>query len=179
MKRKYIFGMLLICSALTFFACQEMGEMQAPPIVLVSDTVITTNVNLVYNPDWEPVAQKIDSVVICKFLGLSCKQFRTYLEVQNTGKVKYYAIKPDLTIDETPSTANPNGHWFDAVGGVCKWDVGKLYSEYDENGWLFNIGSNPDNTAKNQNYTIRQAFQYAPDDLTINKATFVFNVSLK
>jgi hypothetical protein len=178
MKKTYIFCILLIFSAFTFFACQEEGEMQPPPKVVVTDTVMTVNVNLKYNPDWAPVEQKVDSVGICRFLGLSLVQFRKNLEVLNTGKVKYYAIKPDLTIDETPSTANPNGHWFDAAGGVCKWDVGKLYSEYGENEWTFYIGSNPDNTGKGQSYTIRQAFCFGPDELTVFRAICVFNVSL-
>jgi hypothetical protein len=178
MKKNHIVYLLLIFSVSAFFACQEKGEIQPPPKIVVLDTVMTINVNLVYNTNWAPVQQKIDSVGICRFFGISLNKFKADLQVQNTGKVKYFAIKPGNKIDETPATASGNGHWFDAAGLVCKWDVGKLYSEYQENLWAFNIGSNPGNTAAGQSYTIRQAFWFAKDDLTHCIAICVFNVSL-
>jgi hypothetical protein len=162
-----------------FFSCQEKGEMQPPPVVVVKDTVMTFNVNLVYNKDYAPVEQKIDSVGVCRFLGISKLQFRSYLKADNSGKVKYYAINPDLTIDETASTADAPGHWFVTSGSAGKWGAdAKLYSNYGENEWAFFIGSHPDNTAKGQSYTVRQAFWYAFDELTHMRAIFVFKVTL-
>jgi len=179
MKKTYISFILLIFSAMAFFSCQEKGEIQPPPVIVVKDTVMTFNVNLVYNPDYVPVEQKVDSVGICKFFGMSLPLFKSYLKTDNSGKVKYYAIKTDLSLDLTPSTAAPNGHWFDATGAVCKWGApGSLYSEYQEDSWTFNIGSRPDNTSVGQNFTIRQAFWFAVDDLTHLRAICVFNVSL-
>jgi hypothetical protein len=149
-----------------------------PPKPGYETKLFTCDVNLPYNETYAPVAQKVDSVGICTFFGVTTTQFKTLLK--EAVKLKYYAVKADTTIDNTPPTGEGNGHWFDGSGNVCTWNSGngKIYSNYQDAEFYTNIGQYPKKTVVGDKFTVRQGFVYAPDALTTYLAVLVFNITI-
>lgn len=179
MKVQFIPG-VLICAMLAFNACQEEGEIQpAPPSLEITDTVLSYNVNMPVDTLYTAFAQLIDSVTMCNFFGISYDEFKEYLE--DSDPIAYYAISPaDSTIDKTSPTANGNGHWFNGNGIVCTWasGEGKIYSEYVDDAFTFNIGQYPKKTASGDHYHIMQGFYYNPDVATRLLVIHSFNITI-
>ena len=65
--------------------------------------------------------------------------------------VKFLAVKPDGTLDESYKTksaddyysANGYGFWFDATGAVNGWSNSYTYLEYDPSSWTCQFGVHP------------------------------------
>lgn len=181
MKIKILLGGL-ICAMFAFFACQEEGEMQpAPPSDEIDLKVLSYNVNMPVDTLYTPTPTVIDSVQMCNFFGITYAEFKTQLAVTKNPKLKYYAINPaDTTIDKTSPTANGNGHWFNANGLVCTWGSGegRIYSEYVDDAFTFNIGQYPKKTSVGDTYKIMQGFYYNPDKATKMLVVHCFNISI-
>ena len=68
-----------------------------------------------------------------------------------TSAVKFLAVKPDGTLDESYKTksaddyysANGYGFWFDATGAVNGWSNSYTYLEYDPASWTCQFGVHP------------------------------------
>lgn len=94
-------------------------------------------------------------------------------------EISFYAVESSGNLNDN-TTANGYGHWFNASGNVTNWgNNNKVFSEFDENAFTFNIGQHPGQTAPGDQYTISQALVYEYDDGESVQATFVFNVTIE
>ncbi len=92
--------------------------------------------------------------------------------------IKFYAVESNGELNAT-TTANGYGHWFDANGNVINWGAdARLFCEYDEANFTFNIGQFPGQTAAGNEYTIKQAMAYEAGFEMI-RVTFVFNITIE
>jgi hypothetical protein len=94
------------------------------------------------------------------------------------GKIMFYAVAADGSLEGIGSTANGYGHWFDATGKVCAYNNGYLYSEFSPKGPYFYIGQYPARLVEGRTYTIRQALRYRKNPREYAQATFTFNVTV-
>jgi len=93
--------------------------------------------------------------------------------------IMFYAMNSngDL-ISET--TANGYGHWFDAAGDVIGWgDSAKVYSEFDEINFNFEIGQYPGHSVLGDTYTIKQVLVYEYESGKFTQATITFNITIE
>jgi len=89
----------------------------------------------------------------------------------------FYAVDANGAINNSASSANGYGHWFNDSGNRSDYASGYLYSEFDANSMTFTLGQYPGKTKENDNYTIRQAIKYQKGGKSA-VATFVFNIHI-
>lgn len=132
-------------------------------------TPITANTNpypsTPLQPNWESV---------CKAFCLQLSEIKSAFG----SSIKYCAINPDET-NNFNSTANAPGHWFNNNGYTTNWGNNSyIFSEFNINNSIFNIGQYPNKCKNGDHYTICQGLVYTP--LTGNSVTakFIFNISI-
>ena len=91
-------------------------------------------------------------------------------------RIMFYAVSPTNSLENSKSTANGYGHWFNASGEVCDYSFGYIYSEFDPASLSFYIGQYPGNCAEGSAYTVRQALRYRKNGSSYAQALFVFNI---
>ena len=94
------------------------------------------------------------------------------------GHLMLYALNTDNTLEQTGSTANGYGHWFDATGKVSSHANGAVYSEFLPQSLMFSIGQYPGRCAEGSSYTIRQALVYKKNPRETATATFTFHITV-
>lgn len=125
--------------------------------------------------NYPSVQVKIDRSVVAKTLGISERQLRAYWK----SKVLFAAISPDGAVS-TGSTAKDPGHWFDATGKVSGFSSGSptVFSEFDSNSFVFNVGQYPGRCPADSHYTVLQSLSYLPDDGKTLAHRVVFRIHL-
>lgn len=89
------------------------------------------------------------------------------------GVIQFYAVEDNGQL-ESQTTANGYGHWFDSNGDVVSWgSSARVYSEFDQNAFTFQLGQYPNQVSAGNSYTIRQALVYSNA-----RATFTFNIAI-
>ncbi len=121
------------------------------------------------------VPVKVDIAAVAKAFGISVSEVKSLFGTQIT----YAAIEPDGTVNTT-STAGAPGHWFTEEGKVTNWEstgkVSVIFSEFDKNNFVFNIGQYPASWKHGDVYTIRQALTYLPTGAAPRRVVFEFKV---
>ena len=94
------------------------------------------------------------------------------------GKIMFYAANADGSLQQSASTANGYGHWFDADGRVTSYANGILYSEFYPSAMSFVIGQYPGRCQAGSTYTLRQTLLYKQNNKNSARANFVFHVTI-
>lgn len=125
----------------------------------------------------------IDLVKLCYAFVLSATEISSNLGLPaSTKKIKFYGVNSDGTL-MTTTTANGYGHWFNSIGDVCSWasgttGVNKVFSEFNENNFVFTIGQHPGRCTAGDVFKIKQAMVYSPVTGEYYQATFEFNITI-
>ncbi len=125
----------------------------------------------------------IDIVKLCYAFVLSATEITSNIGLPSTTKkIKFYGVNSDGSL-VTGATANGLGHWFDANGDVCSWSSGttgvnRVFSEFDESGFVFTIGQHPGRCSPGEVFKIKQAMVYSPSTGKYYTATFEFNITI-
>jgi hypothetical protein len=93
------------------------------------------------------------------------------------GSVTLWALAPNsLDLENSGSTANGHGHWFDASGKVNSYYNSHVYSEFNPNSLTFTVGQFPGKLTDGQKIIFGQALRLHKNGQT---ATFriIFNVT--
>lgn len=110
-----------------------------------------------------------------------CNAFKLQLsEVKNKfdSQIKYCAIEPNGNLNYN-STANYPGNWFSKSGSVINWGSSSyIFSEFDANSLVFNIGQYPNRCSVGDTYTIRQGLVYTPQGGSSVKAQIEFTIEI-
>lgn len=93
------------------------------------------------------------------------------------GKAMFYAVDSNKQINNSASTANGYGHWFDNKGNLSAYANGYFFSEFDPNSLSFSLGQYPGKMSNGASTSISQAIKYQKNGKTA-VATFVFNIHL-
>ncbi|WP_258104253.1 DUF6055 domain-containing protein [Marinoscillum sp. MHG1-6] len=134
-------------------------------VVLVAVDAPDTYPKTSIKPDWEKV---------CRSFGLQLGEIQAAIG----DSVQYAAKLPNGSTDLN-STATAPGHWFDAEGNVTNWGSNAyIFSEFDANAMLFNIGQYPQRCMDGDNFIIQQALIYTPNIGPTRTATFTFNIRI-
>ncbi|MCR4958391.1 MAG: DUF4859 domain-containing protein [Prevotella sp.] len=94
------------------------------------------------------------------------------------GKVMFYAANADGSLQQSGSTANGFGHWFNANGKVINYASGVVYSEFYPSQMSFAIGQYPGRCKAGKTYTVRQTLLYRQDNSHSARANFVFHITI-
>lgn len=94
------------------------------------------------------------------------------------GKIMFYAANADGSLQQSGSTANGYGHWFDADGLVTPYTSGVLYSEFYPSLMTFSIGQYPGRCTTGSTYILRQTLYYRQNNKNSARANFVFQVTI-
>lgn len=123
---------------------------------MVMDNIYTVSiqVELPISDNYEPT--KVDLSDVFEKLGISGDA----LELYSSNKLIYNAVMPSNSIDNTPSTANAPGHWFNENGEASAYDDGYVYSELDFATKSANVGHYPNKVSVGDTYEIGQALTY-------------------
>lgn len=125
----------------------------------------------------------IDVVKLCYAFVLSGTEITSNIGLPgSTRKIKFYGVDNNGSM-VTTTTANGYGHWFDATGNVCSWASGetganKVFAEFDESNFVFNIGQHPGRCTAGDVYKIKQAMVYSPATGQYFTASFEFNITI-
>jgi hypothetical protein len=125
----------------------------------------------------------VDAVKLCYAFVMSSGEITSNIGLPgSTSKIKFYGVNNNGTMAVT-TTAIGYGHWFDAKGDVCTWASGtaginKVFSEFDENKFVFTIGQHPGRCIPGDIYKIKQAMVYSPATGQYYTATFEFNITI-
>ena len=96
----------------------------------------------------------------------------------SAGQAMFYAETSDGDLENSGSTANGYGHWFNGEGTVIAYgDESKIYSECYPEAGIFNIGQFPGKVSVGDDFTIRQAW-VVNDGTRRLIAHFVFHVTI-
>lgn len=121
------------------------------------------------------VPVKVDIAAVAKAFGIGVSEVKSLFGT----KITYAAIEPDGSVNTT-STAGAPGHWFTADGTVTNWEssgkVSVIFSEFDKNNFVFNVGQYPATWKVGDVYTIRQALTYLPTGAAPRRVVFEFRV---
>lgn len=93
------------------------------------------------------------------------------------GKAMFYAVDSNGQINNSASSANGYGHWFDNKGNKCAFSSGYFFSEFDAQSLTFSLGQYPGKMSNGASTKISQAIRYQKNGKTV-VATFVFNIHL-
>jgi len=113
--------------------------------------------------DYSSVTVDLGASQVASALGIDASQLSS---------VTYYAVNPDGSANNTASTANDPGHWFNTSGNVTTYDGGSasIYSEMNLSSMTANVGQYP-GVLSAGSYTIKQGVSYG------NKSV-VFTITL-
>lgn len=98
-------------------------------------------------------------------------------EGPSDGKAMFYAVDSNKQINNSASSANGYGHWFDSKGDKCAFASGYFFSEFDPNTLTFSFGQYPGKMSNGASTTISQAIKYQKNGKSA-VVTFVFNMHL-
>ncbi len=112
-------------------------------------------------------------LLLILFAGNTLAQKTVYIP-----KIMFYAANADGSLQQSASTANGYGHWFDADGQVTSYANGVLYSEFYPSAMSFVIGQYPGRCAAGSTYTLRQSLLYRQDSENSARANFVFHITI-
>jgi hypothetical protein len=148
------------------------------------DTTIVSNVSFRADATgYSGTSVTVDLMKLCYAFVITGPEIITNLgQPSSDKKIKFYGVNRDGTLAPAP-TANGYGHWFDSSGDVCSFDSGtgganRLYSEFNESGFVFNLGQHPGRCRAGDVYKIRQALVYSPEAGKKYTATFEFNITI-
>ncbi|MBN2275536.1 MAG: DUF4859 domain-containing protein [Bacteroidales bacterium] len=125
----------------------------------------------------------VDVVRLCYAYVLSATEITSNIGLPSSAKkIKFYGVDNNGTL-VTTTTANGYGHWFDANGNVCSWVSGTsgtnmVFSEFDENNFVFTIGQHPGRCTAGNTFKIKQAMVYSPATGQYYTVTFEFNITI-
>lgn len=125
----------------------------------------------------------VDIVKLCYAFVLSGTEITSNIGLPSTTKkIKFYGVNSDGTM-AVNATANGLGHWFDAIGNVCSWSsatdgTNRVFSEFNESGFVFTIGQHPGRSNPGDTYKIKQAMVYSPATGQYFTADFEFNITI-
>lgn len=121
---------------------------------LVTQT-INLSAELTISDSYESVSLDLSSVATA--LGISAANASSLYQ---SGELTYSAVTSAGILDNTPSTAEEPGHWFDEQGNVISWGAGAaLYSNLNLDNMTASIGNYPDGINPGT-YSIAQALTY-------------------
>jgi len=119
---------------------------------------------------------EIDEDAIASSLGLSTEELTSLFG----SMIIYSALNPDGTHNVT-STANAPGHWFRYDGYATSYNSDSyVFSEMNISNHTFNIGQYPKLCKPGEEYTIKQALTYLPeeDGEEMKRVVFVFKLKI-
>jgi hypothetical protein len=125
----------------------------------------------------------VDLSKLCYAFVLNGTEITSNLGLPSSSKkIKFYGVNNDGSL-VTGTTANGYGHWFDGAGNVCNWASGatgtnKVFSEFDEQGFVFTVGQHPGRCKAGDVYNIKQAMVYSPSTGEYYRANFEFNITI-
>ena len=154
----------------------------------VSDITLTYNVSIPYS------STSYFGTTVC-ISGQAASMLGTALQLQpsdiaskmqayspsgpSTSSIMFYAVDPDDgSLSASGSTANGYGHWFNALGVVCDWNSGYVYSEFDPSSLTFTLGQYPGKCRAGDTYTISQALRYRKSASQEATARIMFSVTI-
>ena len=129
-------------------------ETSSSSMVVNNIYTVSIRVELPVSGNYEPT--KVDLSEVFEKLGISGDA----LELYSSDKLLYNAVMSSNSIDNTPSTANALGHWFDENGDVSAYNDGYVYSELDFSTKCANVGHFPNKVSVGEAYEIGQALTY-------------------
>lgn len=123
-------------------------------VQLVTQT-INLSTQLTISDSYESVSLDLSSVATA--LGISAANASSLYQ---SGALTYSAVTSAGVLDNTPSTAEEPGHWFDAQGNVISWGEGAaFYSNLNLSSMTAAIGNYPNGVTAGT-YNIAQALTY-------------------
>lgn len=153
------------------------GYVEVDPDKTPENIVLTTDASVALNiVDYATSSIEVDIRKLCEAFSLTLDQIRN-----KWGKdLIFVGVNKDGTL-HPESTANEPGHWFDAAGNVCSyWDeTSRLFSEFNKEGFVFNVGQYPGRCKTGDKYIIRQALVYEYETGRKVQATFVNNITIR
>ncbi|MCQ2104037.1 MAG: M6 family metalloprotease domain-containing protein [Fibrobacter sp.] len=130
-------------------------------------TTLNLSAQLTVSDNYVPVT--VDLSQVAKALGISVGQVGG---LYSAGSLTYGAVTPSGVLDETPSTAEAPGHWFDARGNVINWGAGAaIYSNLNLDAMTSSVGNYPNGVTVGETYTVAQA-------LTCNGKQVIFKITV-
>lgn len=151
----------------------------------IADATITLNVNFPLDATGHSGADVTISGKDLQTLGNAFKMqpkeiaglMKSWSASPADGSVTLWALAPNsLELENSGSTANGHGHWFDASGKVNTYYNSLVYSEFNPNSLTFTVGQFPGKLTDGQKITFGQALRLNKNGQT---ATFriIFNVT--
>ena len=154
----------------------------------VADVTLTYNVSF-------PFSSSVYSGATLTVAGQAAATLGTALQLQPTdiagmmknysasgptvGHLMFYAVNPTTgALEQTGSTANGYGHWFNAQGKVSAYNAGYFYSEFAPSTLTFTLGQYPGKCSVGSTCTISQALRYRKAAHVEATARFVFNITI-
>jgi hypothetical protein len=122
------------------------------------DITITIDAKIPFSDtNYANVDVRIDQTQLAQAFVL---QASTLSEMITAKTIRFVAIEPS-GVQNSTTTANGFGHWFDANGAVSPWGVNaRFYSEFNEKTFNFNVGLYPGQTQKGDKANLQQALVY-------------------
>ncbi len=152
----------------------------------ISDVTLTYDVRLKPASDYSNATVKVSGEALSQVgtaLQLTAAQIAEKMVAYSSsgpsnGQVMFYAAKSNGTLQQSGSTANGYGHWFNTAGNVVSYGSNSyVYSEFYPSAMEFTVGQFPDLNASGDQRTIAQALKYKDNNGNTATAYFIFNIT--
>jgi hypothetical protein len=166
-----------ISDAAQVYASATLDKRDVADITFTYDVIIPDNDNVVISLNGR-LAAALGTAFQMQPMVLPSRMQQWDERGPANGKIMFYAANGDGSLQQSASTANGYGHWFDADGQVTSYANGILYSEFYPSAMSFVIGQYPGRCASGSTYTLRQTLLYKQNNKNSARANFVFHVTI-